>query len=135
MPLSWPVKLEVLDHLHFRIKGRCFGQVPDAFLDLHGVFDHVKTGDISGTRGWRQEAGEHAHRGGLAGAIGAEKTDDLPFFDLEGDVVDSDSTSVSLGESLDFYHMLCPGSEQMTDVISDACRRLPEESPIRFIIE
>jgi hypothetical protein len=43
----------------------------------------------------------------------------LPFFDLEGDVVDSDSTSVSLGESLDFYHMLCPRSEQMTDVISD----------------
>ena len=123
---------EVLVDLHFRINGRCFGQVADALLDLHGVLQHVESSDVGSTRGWRQEARQDAHRGGFAGAVGAEKADDLSFFDLERDVVDSDSTSVSLGETLDFYHMLCPRLEQMTDVISDVSRRLPGKCPKRY---
>ena len=33
----------------------------------------------------------------LPGAVGAEEADDLSFFHFEGDVIDGDSTSVSLG--------------------------------------
>jgi hypothetical protein len=47
--------------------------------------------------GGREEAGQDAHRGGLAGAVGAEEADDLALFHLEGDVVHGDSACVSLG--------------------------------------
>jgi hypothetical protein len=88
---------EVLDHLHFGIEGRRFRQVADALLDLHGVLDHVETGDVGGAHGGGQEAGKDTHGGGLAGAVGAEEADDLALFDLEGDIVHGDSAGVSLG--------------------------------------
>src|SRR6266704_1580161 len=52
----------------------------------------------------RQEAGEHAHRSGLAGAVWTQKTNDLPLFHLEGDVIDGQSAGVSLRQTFDFNH-------------------------------
>ena len=57
--------------------------------------------------GGRQEAGEHAHRGGFAGAVRPQEADDLAFFYFERDVVDSDVAGVSLRQPFDFDHRFC----------------------------
>ena len=91
---------QVFGDLHFRVKRRRFGQVTDAFLHFDGVFEDIEAGHAGGAGGGRQEAGEHAHGGGFTGAVGPEKAYDLALFHFEGDVVYSDSTSVSLGQPL-----------------------------------
>ena len=52
----------------------------------------------------RHEAGKYAHRRRLARAIWPKEANDLPFFDLERDVVNRDVAGVSLGETFDFDH-------------------------------
>ena len=86
------------------------------FLTSMGFSSTSKPATLAVPDGGREEAGEDAHRGGLAGAVGAEKADDLSFFDFEGDVVDSDSTGVSLGQTFDFDHIDVP---DQTDVVDD----------------
>ena len=104
------------------------------FLTSIGFSMHVEAGDVGCARGGRKKAREDAHRGGFAGAVRTEKPDDLAFFDFERNIVDRDSTGVSLGETLDFNHMLCPRSEQMTDVILDVCGRLRRDAQQVFSV-
>jgi hypothetical protein len=62
------------------------------------LLEDIKAGHGGGARrGWKK-ARQHAHGSGLAGAIGPEKADDLPFMNLKGDVVNSRVTSVPLGK-------------------------------------
>src|SRR5258708_996228 len=49
----------------------------------------------------RSEAGDHAHGGGLAGAVGAEESDDLPLLDGEGEVVNDGPGAVTLADRLE----------------------------------
>ena len=49
------------------------------FFTSIGCSQHIETGDVRRAGRGRQEAGEDAHRGGLPGAVRAEKADDLPF--------------------------------------------------------
>ena len=95
---------EVFADLHVGVKGRSFRKIADALLHFEGLFQDVETGHVGRTRRGRQEAGEDAHRGGLPGAVRTEKTNDLAFFHLEGDVIDGDRTSVSLRQTFDFNH-------------------------------
>ena len=69
-----------------------------------GLFEHVETGHGRLARGGREEAGEDAHGGGLAGAVLAEKTHNLALAYFEGNVLDRDMTRVSLGQTFDFNH-------------------------------
>src|ERR1019366_8459102 len=78
-----PHKREVLDDLHFWVQRRGFGQVADAFLDLHRVLQHVETGNRGFAGRGREEAGEDAHRGGLTCPVGTQEADDLALFHLE----------------------------------------------------
>jgi hypothetical protein len=50
------------------------------------------------------EAHDHAHRGGLALAIGAEKARDPSRLDLKGQVVHCSLVLVVLGDAVDFNH-------------------------------
>ena len=59
--------------------------------------------------GGRHEAGQHAHGRGFTGAVGPQEPHDLPFFNLERDVIDRDIAGVSLGKSFDFDHMKYSG--------------------------
>src|SRR5205085_3179410 len=52
----------------------------------------------AGGRG--DETGVDAHRGRLAGAVRAEKADDLAATNLEGDVVERAERPISLGEAV-----------------------------------
>src|SRR4029450_12632289 len=63
---------------------------PDGPPDLGRLPDDVETGNPGGALGRLQQGGEHAHRGRLARAVGAEEAEDLPFRDLEVDAVDGD---------------------------------------------
>ena len=72
----------------------------------------------------RQEAREDAHGGGLPGAVWPEKAHDLPLFDLERDIVYSDSAGVSLGETFDFDHIVyVPDKTDVVVAISASYRR------------
>ncbi|MNP56156.1 hypothetical protein D3C76_1508600 [compost metagenome] len=45
---------------------------------------------------------DHVEAGGLAGAVRAEKADDLPAFDAHADITDDLAAFVTLGEVLGF---------------------------------
>jgi len=62
------------------------------------LLEDVKAGDRSGAGRGRKKTRQHAHGGGLAGAVGPEEADDLAFVNLEGDVVHSGVASVPLGQ-------------------------------------
>ena len=55
-------------------------------------------------RGRRVQAEDHAHRGGLAGAVRAEETGDHARPDREGQVVHGHLVAVALGQLGDFDH-------------------------------
>jgi hypothetical protein len=62
--------------------------VADAAPHLLGLLDHVEPGHRGGALGGTQQGGEHPERGGLAGAVRAEESDDLTLGDVEVDAVD-----------------------------------------------
>src|SRR5256885_12189583 len=70
-------------HGHFRVRRRRFREIPDAALHLDRIFLHVEPahGDRACARG--NEAGDHAHRGRLARAVGPEESQHLALPDLE----------------------------------------------------
>src|SRR5439155_13194801 len=80
------------------------GQVADVLADLVGLRHHVVAGDLGHAAGGGQVAGEDAHGGRLAGAVGAEKAHDLAAADLEADAVDGQHGAEVLGEVLDADH-------------------------------
>jgi hypothetical protein len=81
------------------------------------LLEDVEDGDLRTAGSGRQKTGEDAHRGGFSGAIRAKKTNDLPFFHLEGDVIDGERTGVSLRQTFDFNH-----SESLAEILR-TCRK------------
>ena len=49
-------------------------------------------------------ARDHAHRAGLARAVGTEEAEDLALLDAEADVIDSRDRPVAFREVLDLNH-------------------------------
>ena len=80
--------------------------VTDLLLDALGVAHGVETEDarLSGAR--QQNAAEHAQRGGLAGAIRADESEDLAGGDFEGEAVDGEGLAETLRQphELDGVH-------------------------------
>ena len=62
--------------------------VADALLHALGIGRHVDAPDRSAARCRPQQAAEHANRRGLAGAVAAEKAEDLAAPDVERQSVD-----------------------------------------------
>lgn len=48
------------------------------------------------------DACQHIENGGFARPVGADNTDDLPFFNLKADVVDGHETAKALGDAFHF---------------------------------
>src|SRR3989441_10020546 len=69
---------QVAGHRHVVVEGRALGQVADAAADLARLREDIEALDPDRAAGRRQEAGDDAHGGGLAGAVGAEEAEDLP---------------------------------------------------------
>lgn len=86
-------EMEEAADAHVRVGRRILGQVADDALGGHGVFDHVVAADGHAPRGRRDEARDHPHGGGLAGAVRPEKAQHFALGDFERDAVDRELRS------------------------------------------
>ena len=66
--------------------------------------DGIEAVELHAAAGRRQQRGEHLDGGGFAGAVGAEKREDLALGDIEGDVVDGGEVAEFLDQSLGANH-------------------------------
>ena len=76
--------LEVLPAGQVLVDGRVLAGEPDALAHLRRLPGHVEAGD-GGRPVVRRERGQDPHRRGLAGAVGAEETEDASRVDREVD--------------------------------------------------
>ena len=60
--------------------------------------------DAKGAAGGLQDGGQHLDGGGLSGAIGPEKAEDLPFGNGERNVIHGAEIAEVLDQVLDFNH-------------------------------
>ena len=97
-------EFQILDDLHLRVQRRDLGQIPDPLLHIHGVSGHIESGHLGAPFGGRQKAGEHAHRGSLARAVGTEKAHDLALLDFKRHVVHGERARIALRQAFDFDH-------------------------------
>ena len=73
-------EIQVLAHPHIRINRRNLGKVADALLCLLRLFEHVVPFNENIALGRGDVSGDHVHCGGFAGAVRAEKSEDLAVF-------------------------------------------------------
>ena len=81
-------EIEIRVHGHVRIERRIFWEITDAAADFDRIGVDIVAGYAGGAAGGGHEARQDAHRGGFAGAVGAEKTEDFAFIYFEGDMID-----------------------------------------------
>src|SRR5262249_7830904 len=79
-------------------------KVSDAAPYLERLREHVEARDARGALARRHETRQDLHRRGLAGAVRAEKTDDLSLLDAERHVLDGRDRPVTLREMVDLDH-------------------------------
>ena len=97
-------KAQIRGHAHVGVQGGMLGQIANAFAYLERVLEDVEPRDFDRPTGRRHEPGDDAHRRRLAGAIRAEKAQDLPGRHAERDIGDRGQVTVAFGEMLDFDH-------------------------------
>ncbi len=90
----------------------------DLPLNLAGSADDIEAEDAGFSGSGEQQGGEHLDRGGLAGAVWAEKTEELACGDAEGDVVDGDDLFASAAEDAD------GGAEEAAKMLDFDCVHL-----------
>jgi hypothetical protein len=81
-------QLEVLEPREVLVDGRALAREPDAETELLGVAHHVEPVDLGAAAGGREQRGEDAHRGGLAGAVGPEESEHRALLHLEVDALE-----------------------------------------------
>ncbi len=95
---------EVFADPHVIVKRDVFRHVADAFAGFDRLAENIEISDFGGAAGGGQEAGEHAQRGGLPGAVRAEESDDLTPRNGEGDIADGEVAAVFLGKVVNYDH-------------------------------
>src|SRR5262249_52711050 len=81
-------ELEVLVAGEAAVGGENLGHVTDVPAHVLGSFDDVEASDHGGAGGRRKQRGEHLYGGALAGAVGAQQTEDSAVGNAEIDVID-----------------------------------------------
>ena len=83
-------------------------------LGLRRVSDDVDAGDGRGALGGDHAGREHAHRGGLARAVGAQQAEDLALHDLQVEPIDGlDARVVDLREAFGADHHAIGHGDQL----------------------
>ena len=87
-PAQFGHKTEEALHRHVGVSRGVFRQIADEALGGNGVLGHVEAADrhLALRRG--NEAGDHAHGGGFARAVGPEKSQHFAPFHRKGNVID-----------------------------------------------
>jgi hypothetical protein len=115
-------EIKILAHRHVGVQRRRLREIARAPLGLEWLIEHVVAGDDRAPLGRRHVAGQHPHRGGLPGAVGAEEAEDLSPFDTEADVVHGRDPAVAFGDVQNLNHVVSPAEVQSEQ---GACRRGP----------
>jgi hypothetical protein len=68
------------------------------------VLRDIEAGYIRGAGSRGQKTRQDTHRCSFPGSVRTKKTNDLPFLNFEGNIVDSDSASVSLRKAFHLDH-------------------------------
>src|SRR5579863_206900 len=89
---------------HIGIERRVFRQVADQAAGFERIGEDVEAVDEHGAGSRRHKAGDDAHRGGFAGAVGSEKAQNLAAFGAKGDPFDGEEIAVGLAQVLDVDH-------------------------------
>jgi hypothetical protein len=93
-----------VDHRHLGPDRAVFRQIADPRLDRPGIPAHLEIVDADRARGRLQIAGQHLHDRALAGAVVAQKADDLALGDLETDPVHGREAAVEPGQGFHVDH-------------------------------
>ncbi len=99
---------EELARGHVAIGGCAFREITDHALRLERLVFHVVSADGHATGAGREEARDHLHRGGFAGAVRAQKAQHFAFLDFEIDSGHGGNRAEAFCQFLDFDH----GSEE-----------------------
>jgi len=91
---------QVLPAAEDLVDGRVLAEQPDAVADLRGLADHVEAGDPGPAAVGPQQGGQDPHRGGLAGAVGAEQPADRALGDGQVEAVEGVGRAVALAQPL-----------------------------------
>ena len=75
--VAGPEEIQVFGHLHVLIDAEKVGHVTDDVPHGVGLADDIVAQDSGGAGGGRQEGGQDAQGGGLAGAIGADEAEEI----------------------------------------------------------
>ncbi len=71
------------------IQGRLLEYNPDVLAHIVFILPHIETGHCGRSRCGLKQGCQHADGGGLTRTVGAQETEQFPFFHVECDVVDS----------------------------------------------
>src|SRR5262249_55908778 len=98
-------KAQVGHYRHVGVEWRGLGQVPDPAANLGRLLEDVEATHANGAGGGGEKAGDHSQRGGLAGAVRSEESEDLSRGRREGDVLDRREVAVPFAQVRDFDHV------------------------------
>src|SRR5262249_23645408 len=97
-PLDAGPEKQVFHDAHFPVQRAVLRHVADSPADFDGLPEDVKSVDGGFARGSGEVAGEDAHGGRFAGAVGSQEADNLPGGDVEGNVLHGGIIAVVLGQ-------------------------------------
>ena len=75
---------------HLLIERRIFRQITETTARFDGMVGDVHPVDEGMARRWGDESRHHAHGRGFSRAVRAEKAQNLPGLDVEGNIVDGE---------------------------------------------
>ena len=84
------VQLDVLGDRQVLVQGEPLAHVADVALDDLALGEDVAADDARLPAARRQQPGQHPDRRRLAGAVGAEESEDFAFAHVERDAIDGD---------------------------------------------
>src|SRR4029078_1040118 len=93
-------EVEVFLNRQILVQAEALRHVTDLALDQGGLREQVESEAASLARIRCQQSAEHADRGGLAAAVGTEKTEDLPALDADRKVVDHHPAGEALTQAV-----------------------------------
>ena len=96
-----PDHLEILEPGQVLVDGRVLAREADLGPQRGGVALHIEPGDPGRSRIGLEQGGEDPHRGGLAGAVGAQQAEHTARAHGEIDAVEGPNRAVRLLEPLD----------------------------------
>ena len=106
---------------HRGVQGQVAGQVAEPAMDLDGVAAGIEAKQPGGATGGADLVEEDADGGGLARAVGAEETKDLPGADLQVNALQCFEGAVLLPEFLHLDGVHCSFSFLSRDSSSWGC--------------